>query len=258
MKKIYLFFLLIFCTLISFGQTIFFNEIHYDNTSADVNEGFELAGPEGASLEGYSIIYYNGDGTPYTPSPKPTLTGVFGNQQNEYGTIWFNVVLQNGSPDGLALVAPDGTTVVQFLSYEGEIIASEGVATGKTSVDIGVTEDNSTPIGYSLQLTDAGWDSSLVATPDFPNTNQTTLSINKNQIEKFAMYPNPVSNGKLMISSPQQISKKVEIYAMLGKLVYKETINANKAIDVSNLSKGVYILKVEEEGKIATRKFIVK
>lgn len=62
--------------------------------------------------------------------------------------------IQNGSPDGIALV--NGTTVVQFLSYEGTFAAVDGPASDMTSVDIGVSEPGSTPIGFSLQLRGTG------------------------------------------------------------------------------------------------------
>ena len=42
--------------------TVFINEIHYDNIGTDSDEFVEIAGPAGTSLEGYSIVLYNGSG----------------------------------------------------------------------------------------------------------------------------------------------------------------------------------------------------
>ncbi|HSG98015.1 MAG TPA: ExeM/NucH family extracellular endonuclease, partial [Woeseiaceae bacterium] len=56
--------------------------------------------------------------------------------------------------DGIALF--DGSTVVQFLSYEGAFTAVGGPANGLTSTDIGVAESFDTPIGDSLQLVGTG------------------------------------------------------------------------------------------------------
>ena len=47
--------------------------------------------------------------------------------------------IQNGSPDGIALVDASGA-VMQFLSYEGTLTAVGGPADGLTSTDIGVSE----------------------------------------------------------------------------------------------------------------------
>ena len=63
--------------------------------------------------------------------------------------------LQNGSPDGIALI-DNVTNVVEFFSYEGSFVAGDGPATGVTSTDIGVAEDGSTAVGNSLQLIGTG------------------------------------------------------------------------------------------------------
>jgi hypothetical protein len=63
--------------------------------------------------------------------------------------------IQNGAPDGMALVDNLGD-VVQFLSYEGSFTADAGVAQGMTSTDIGVAETAAMPAGYSLQLVGDG------------------------------------------------------------------------------------------------------
>ena len=53
--------------------------------------------------------------------------------------------IQNGGSDGIALYDSTGS-LVEFISYEG-VVTYNGV----TSVDVGVAESSSTPVGYSLQ-----------------------------------------------------------------------------------------------------------
>lgn len=86
----------------------------------------------------------------------------------------------------------------------------------------------------------------------------TTLSIVKNQIEGFSMYPNPVSNGKLFMNSNSNFDKQLEIYSMLGKRVYRKNVNTKETIDISKLNAGIYMVKIKEEEKISTRKLIIK
>jgi len=126
------------------------------------------------------------------------------------------------------------------------------------SIDIGVSESEATPLGYSLQLTDNGWSMPMPATPTLPNTNQTTLSVVKNEIDGFSLYPNPVLEGEIRITSRSMESKQLEIYAQDGKCVYSKNVNNDETINIANLIAGIYFLKVEEEGKIATRKLIIK
>jgi len=139
------------------GGSPFINEIHYDNAGTDTGEAIEIAGPAGADLTGWTLVLYDGkDGMTYSTR---SLTGtVIPNQDHGYGTVTLTYGVngvQNGSPDGIALVDANGK-VVQFLSYEGPMVAANGPAAGMASTDIGVAEDGSTPIGFSLQLTGSG------------------------------------------------------------------------------------------------------
>ncbi|HVS31663.1 MAG TPA: choice-of-anchor X domain-containing protein [Thermoanaerobaculia bacterium] len=163
------------------GAPVFINEIHYDNTGEDVDEMIEIAGPAGTDLSGYSLILYNGASTSRAPYNTRTLTGVIPDQMNGFGTAAFFYPvngIQNGSPDGMALVGPGG--LIQFLSYEGTFTAVGGPADGMTSVSIGVSEDGTEPIGQSLQLTGSGthygdftWSGPVTATPSAVNIGQT-------------------------------------------------------------------------------------
>ncbi|HEY3280455.1 MAG TPA: DNA/RNA non-specific endonuclease [Gemmatimonadales bacterium] len=129
-------------------------EIHYDNGGADVGETVEVEGPAGLDLAGWSIVLYNGNGgvTYGTLALSETLT----DQCDGRGVTSVPALgIQNGSPDGLALV--NGTTVVEFLSYEGTFTATNGPASGMVSTDIGVAETGSEPVGRSLQKDASGW-----------------------------------------------------------------------------------------------------
>src|SRR5688572_18749189 len=135
--------------------SVFINEIHYDNTGTDAGEAIEVAGPAGTDLSGWSIVLYNGAGG--APYDTDALSGIIPNQQAGFGTISLSYPsngIQNGSPDAIALV--NGTTVVQFLSYEGSFTAVGGPANGMTSTDIGVSEDGSEALGQSLRLSGTG------------------------------------------------------------------------------------------------------
>ncbi|MBK8903156.1 MAG: ExeM/NucH family extracellular endonuclease [Anaerolineaceae bacterium] len=140
-----------------FAQTtVFINEIHYDNTGTDVGEAIEIAGPAGTDLTGWSLVLYNGSNSlAYTTTP---LSGAIPNLQNGYGVVFVSYPsngIQNGAPDGVALVDA-ANAVIQFLSYEGSFSAADGPASGLTSTDIGVSQSGSGPVGSSLQLEGTG------------------------------------------------------------------------------------------------------
>ena len=101
-----------------------------------------------------SLAPYNGNGGLLYSST--ALSGIIPDQQNGYGTLFFAIAgLQNGAPDGIALIKPDNS-VVMFLSYEGSFTATDGLAIGLTSTDIGVLEVGTEALGLSLQLSGAG------------------------------------------------------------------------------------------------------
>lgn len=131
----------------------FISEIHYDNAGTDTGEAIEIQAPAGYDLTGWQIVLYNGaNGAAYSTRTLNGAVPAAGVVVEAYPTDG----IQNGSPDAVALVAPGGA-VVEFLSYEGTFTASGGPANGRTSVDIGVAETSTTPVGHSLQKIDGTW-----------------------------------------------------------------------------------------------------
>lgn len=89
------------------------------------------------------------------------------------------------------------------------------------------------------------------------SNNDFGLSIVKNEIEDFAMYPNPANKGELHLTSQNRTEKQVEIYAWTGQLVYSKEVGYRETMNISNLNKGIYMVRIAEEGKVATRKLVV-
>jgi predicted extracellular nuclease len=162
------------------ATSVFINEIHYDNSSTDTGEAIEIAGPAGTDLTGWRLVRYNGaTGAVYGTD---ALSGTISDMGSGFGVVVLNYPvngLQNGSPDGVALV-DSSNAVMQFLSYEGSFTAIEGPANGLTSTDIGVSEGSGTPVGHSLQLSGTGttyedftWSAAIANTFGAVNTGQT-------------------------------------------------------------------------------------
>lgn len=125
----------------------FIAELHYDNTGADTGEFVEVQLPAGGSSTGLSVVLYNGsNGLQYDTDPLPAVTAPA--DAPAVAVVSYAGTLQNGSPDGVALVS--NGTVLEFLSYEGSFVAVDGPAAGMTSTDIGVAENGSEPVGLSL------------------------------------------------------------------------------------------------------------
>ncbi|HEY2804854.1 MAG TPA: DNA/RNA non-specific endonuclease [Gemmatimonadales bacterium] len=127
-----------------------FSEIHYDNVGTDANEAIEIEGTAGTDVTGWSIVLYDGNGGKVYNTT--TLSGTIPATCAPRGVMVTNYAvngIQNGSPDGMALVDAGGN-VIEFLSYEGTFTAVDGPAAGLVSTDI-VASENSAPVGISIQ-----------------------------------------------------------------------------------------------------------
>ena len=77
------------------------------------------------------------------------------------------------------------------------------------------------------------------------------------QKTELNFYPNPVSDGKIYITSNTATSnKEIEIFDVLGKSVLKATVV--KELNISSLESGVYLIKIKEGENSVTRKLVVK
>jgi len=116
--------------------------------------------------------------------------------------------------------------------------------------------------GWSGDLIDNNAISSFVM-----GTTSRTINANFSQISatteiennSFAVFPNPVYCGKLHITTGLNNSSNlhVSIIDLVGKVVFSKNVeNANQTIDVSVISKGTYILRLEtKESKKSQKLF---
>ncbi len=84
-----------------------------------------------------------------------------------------------------------------------------------------------------------------------------TLATTQNEIAGLKVYPNPVSNGVLHIESKLNAERTVTAFDVLGKQVLSTT-TSNNTINIANLNSGIYVVKITEGGKTATRKLVIK
>lgn len=97
----------------------------------------------------------------------------------------------------------------------------------------------------------------LTTTIGLAQESKSSLKSQDNTIEGLSFYPNPVTNGKVYITSKLNADKQISIYDVLGKKVL-QTLISSKELNVASLSPGVYIIKIEEGDATATRKLIVR
>jgi hypothetical protein len=84
-----------------------------------------------------------------------------------------------------------------------------------------------------------------------------SLNLGNNTEDIFSVYPNPVTNGYVTISSPSNGEKNIAVYDILGKQVMNTTITSDR-LNVSQLNSGVYMLNISENGISSTKKLVIK
>jgi hypothetical protein len=120
-----------------------------------------------------------------------------------------------------------------------------------------------TPSNWTYSGVDGleGGSNNATATSPFPigTYSNATASVERNGILGFTTYPNPITNREFTVSSSSASAKEIAVFNVLGKKVLATRISGTKAtVDVSGISAGIYILKVTEAGKIATKKLIIR
>lgn len=136
----------------------FINEIHYNNTGVDTNEGVEVCTHSTESVTELLVLFYNGkDGCIY----KTCYLSEFeaGSCYTELGVKIFFLMcsgIQNGGThgDGVALIK--GGKVIEFLSYGATFCAHMGPCRGMISTEIRVFETSKTKEFASLQKVGKG------------------------------------------------------------------------------------------------------
>ena len=77
-------------------------------------------------------------------------------------------------------------------------------------------------------------------------------------INDFEVYPNP-SNGNFNIDFKNSNNKNsIEIYSLFGEKVFETNNDENNSISVSNLKKGIYLIKANQNGEAITKKLVIQ
>jgi endonuclease I/chitodextrinase len=165
------------------------------------------------------------------------------------------------------LVAPQGSNYGAPLNFNGN--DAVGLFKNGVLIDIvGVLDETAknfedmtlrrklTITSPNTTYTDSEWDQyDLGVYSGIGVYDPNTASVGSSGFETFKMYPNPTNGNKLYFNLTQDI--KVTIYNVLGKLIQTENVNANtNNINISTLSKGIYILKINRGNQFITKKLI--
>lgn len=97
---------------------------------------------------------------------------------------------------------------------------------------------------------------------ELPNVTELPNSVKENKMtDNFEVYPNP-TNNLITLKRSKKGNETITVYSLYGSIMYEDSFNTNelaKVIDLSALSKGIYLITLKgENGSIRTQKVIKK
>ena len=280
MRKILLL-LTILCSITSFAQLgtkLVINEVDYDQPGTDTAEFIELKNIDTAKIDlnGWKIRLVNGASSnaviydsiilPFYLLDTAKYFVICGDSTKvkncNYQVSPSTNLIQNGSPDAIALYHQSGT-LMDVLSYEGTTVNGYVEGTGTTA------QDNNNNINEGLSRYPDGTDTNnndndfslRCITPGAKNTAANTgcnlITATKNQIvnPQTEIYPNPFTN-KINYSGTAMV-KQIVVYDVLGNVVKKSNPqNTGGEIEINHIPVGIYFVSIETEYTTFSKKLI--
>lgn len=154
---------------------------------------------------------------------------------------------------------------VSFVEAGGNFAAASNYTLDDTANTLAF-RTNFAEANYIGSLIPAGTQNVVVLVGEFNGTAQVTarnvtdmpLGTNSfNAIDGLRMYPNPLTGNVLNFNTTANAELDIQIFDILGKQVLTSKV-LNNSLNVTGLNAGIYIVKITEEGKTATRKLVVK
>ena len=156
----------------------------------------------------------------------------------------------------------DGTTNPNNFAWT-EITSQANFSSGgwdsvnSGDIDLSSWENQTIYVGFKFESTSAGsntWDVDDIKIKG----KKITASVTNSKYDKLVIYPNPASSH---ISFNLDVKvKEANIYDQAGNIVQNiSAISSNSPIELNNLSKGIYVLKIIDiEGNSAVKKLMIK
>jgi len=178
----------------------------------------------------------------------------------------FQITVENGAPSKLGgfVITDAVNTHLQagnnFITHtlSGTDLTSWNFSWTAPSVDVGAITFYVASIAGNLN-TNNGPTTSNNQMAQNTLTIGSVLAVNKARLLQFSMYPNP-SSGQVTLQLPLNIKKaQVTVFDYLGEiLIQKKIKSSNNILNTSNLSAGIYFIRIQTDSKIGTKKLSVR
>ena len=80
----------------------------------------------------------------------------------------------------------------------------------------------------------------------------------ENSLESIVMYPNPTASGSITLKGINDQNVLIEISNIIGQVVYSNTVSANGIVNLTEVSKGTYIVTLFNDSDRISKKLIIE
>lgn len=181
--------------------------------------------------EGYTISYWYLDNDP--------------NAKTRMWSFW----LKEGATPGTYTTLADNVTELRPSAY-----STDNANWVEKKVTL-VAPKDAIAFRFEARTNAEGAGGGFIYFDDFSIVSNPNASNKENNIEGLNIFPNP-ANDVLNITSNSAADKNVQLFDLTGKKVLD--ITTVSTVNVSNLKAGIYVAKITEAGKTATRKVVIK
>lgn len=199
---------------------------------------------------------YQGNRNPYIDSAQ-YVELIWGKSDIIKPTSPLNLTVSNISTDSAVLTwnsSFDSSGIMNYTVYTS--FAFPLITTNDTTVTLHGLNP-ATTYGYYVQSIDLRGNISLPSNTVTFTTDTAYASINEYVFNNLSIYPNPSSNGLVTVKNSFNITN-VSLYSVVGDKVKSFSTNkTEEKIDVGDLPKGVYFVKVKSKGTEVTKRILI-
>lgn len=175
------------------------------------------------------------------------------------GTTWSNYISTGlVQPSGIDLIG-DRLIVSDFSN--GDIIIYDN--TGASSVELGRIQTGSPGVaGIKIGPDGKIWYVNMLQNKVFRIDFVTAMNEEVGSHNNFQIYPNPANDLIEISFAPESgantLEKEIKIYNTFGQIVFERNkITKDLKVDTQSFSNGLYIICLEEKGRVSSKRIIV-
>jgi photosystem II stability/assembly factor-like uncharacterized protein len=236
----------------------FYQQIKYIPTanayfSMSLNGGLSYSCDDGQTW--ISVSYFNGIKlvtASYSPSGKIFWGGL--------GYIYYSSTFLTVSPGNLTIAAFDNSTKTfnitsntnwTAVSNQSWLTINSQTGSNNSIVTLTAAENQTTSTRTALVTVSGNGvtDQTITVIQDAG----ITTGVNEIENPEISIYPNPASTTLFIIGLAP--GSKISIFDLSGKMLIIKQITSNQ-FDISNLSNGIYLIKIADRTGITTKRFV--